>query len=86
MRRYIDANAIKLEKGFFEKVDNVPKFYEWLGKQPTVDAVPWEFLERYADWFCASVSFPEFIREAKEFYKSTVAASDGGNLIQRSEK
>ena len=40
MSRYIDADAIKLEKGFFEKVDNVPKFYEWLGKQPTVDAVP----------------------------------------------
>lgn len=39
-KRLIDANAIKLEKGFFEKVDNVPKFYEWLGKQPTVDAVP----------------------------------------------
>ena len=40
MGRLIDADAIKLEKGFFEKVDNVPKFYEWLGKQPTVDAVP----------------------------------------------
>ncbi len=39
-QRLIDADAIKLEKGFFEKVDNVPKFYEWLGKQPTVDAVP----------------------------------------------
>lgn len=47
-----------------------------LKKQPTVDAVPWEFLERYADWFCASVSFPEFIREAKAFYRST-AAMDG---------
>lgn len=35
---------------------------------PTVDAVPWEFLERYAEWFCATVSFPEFIREAKQFY------------------
>lgn len=39
-QRLIDANAIKLEKGFFEKVDNVPKFYEWLSEQPTVDAVP----------------------------------------------
>jgi len=36
----IDADAIKLEKGFFENVDNVPKFFEWLGKQPTIDAVP----------------------------------------------
>ena len=35
--RLIDADAIKLEKGFFENVDNVPKFFEWLGKQPTID-------------------------------------------------
>lgn len=37
--RLIDADEIKLPKGFFEKVDNVPKFYEWLGTLPTVDAV-----------------------------------------------
>ena len=37
--RLIDADAIKLEKGFFENIDNVPKFFEWLGKQPTIDAV-----------------------------------------------
>lgn len=43
-QRLIDANAIKLEKGFFEKVDNVPKFYEWLDEQPTVDAVPAVFI------------------------------------------
>lgn len=47
-------------------------------RQPTVDAVPWEFLERYADWFCASVSFPEFIKEAKAFYNSSVSAMNGG--------
>ena len=53
--RLIDANAIKLEKGFFEKVDNVPKFYEWLDKQPTVDAVPvvrgeWKLIESELPW------------------------------------
>lgn len=37
--RLIDADGIKLPKGFFEKIDNVPKFYEWLGTLPTVDAV-----------------------------------------------
>lgn len=37
--RLIDADKIKLPQGFFEKVDNVPKFYEWLDEQPTVDAV-----------------------------------------------
>lgn len=40
MSRLIDADAIKLEKGFFENIDNVPKFFKWLGKQPTIDAVP----------------------------------------------
>ena len=35
--RLIDADAIKLPKGFFEKVDNVPKFYEWLNEQPTIE-------------------------------------------------
>ena len=40
--RLIDADKIKLPQGFFEKVDNVPKFYEWLDEQPTVDAVPLE--------------------------------------------
>lgn len=37
--RLIDADAIKLTKGFFEEVDNVPKFYEWLHEQPTIDPV-----------------------------------------------
>ena len=37
--RLIDVDEIKLPQGFFEKVDNVPKFYEWLGTLPTVDAV-----------------------------------------------
>lgn len=37
--RLIDAEAIKLPKGFFKEVNNVPKFYEWLSEQPTIDAV-----------------------------------------------
>lgn len=37
--RPIDADAIKLPKGFFENVDNVPKFYEWLNTIPTIDTV-----------------------------------------------
>ena len=35
---------------------------------PTVEAVPWEKLERYAEFFCADVPYPEFVREAKLFY------------------
>lgn len=38
--RLIDADEVRLQKGFFEKVNNVPKFYEWLDSLPTVDAAP----------------------------------------------
>ena len=38
--RLIDADVIRLRQSFFEEVDNVPKFYDWLDEQPTVDAVP----------------------------------------------
>ena len=38
--RLIDADEIRLPKGFFEKINNVPKFYEWLCNSPTVDAEP----------------------------------------------
>lgn len=38
--RLIDADAIQLPNGFFENVDNVPKFYEWLNSLPTVPAAP----------------------------------------------
>lgn len=38
--RLIDIDAIKLPEGFFERVDNVPKFYDWLNSLPTIDAVP----------------------------------------------
>lgn len=34
--RLVDADAFNLPKGFFEKVDNVPKFYEWLNSLPTI--------------------------------------------------
>ena len=37
MARYIDADRIILPKGFFERVDNVPKFFEWLDTQPTAN-------------------------------------------------
>lgn len=37
--RLVKVDEIKLPQGFFEKIDNVPKFYEWLDTLPTVDAV-----------------------------------------------
>jgi hypothetical protein len=45
---------------------------------PAADVVPWEWLERYADYFCAEVSMQEFVREAKMFYASTNEAMQGG--------
>lgn len=48
--RLIDADEVRLQKGFFEKVTNVPKFYEWLDSLPTVDAVKhgrWEYIGGY---------------------------------------
>ena len=50
--RLVDTDAIKLSKGFFENVNNVPKFYEWLNTLPTVDTVKhgkWIFENR--TWF-----------------------------------
>lgn len=75
--RYIDADAM---------LDRIPNLYErravarWTDEAPDADVVPWEFLERYADWFCAQVSYPEFVREAKGFYENTTRAMDGGTI------
>jgi hypothetical protein len=61
--RLIDADEIKLLQGFFEKIDNVPKFYEWLDEQPTVDAEPvrhgyWiNEPDRYFHWHCSECGY-----------------------------
>ena len=55
-------------------------YREWLEDLPSADVVPWSFLERYADWFCALVPYPEFIREAKQFYMGSVGAMEGGGI------
>jgi len=47
---------------------------------PDGDVVQWEFLERYADWFCADVSMPQFVREAKQFYQDSNRAMTGGHI------
>jgi hypothetical protein len=53
--RLIDADAIKIPKGFFEKVNNVPKFYEWLDGQPTVERNhgEWMFSPDDAEGVCS---------------------------------
>lgn len=51
---------------------------DYLDEVPAADVVPWEWLKRYADYFCAGVSMPEFVREAKMFYEGTNEAMNGG--------
>lgn len=54
--KLIDTGAVKLPEGFFEKVDNVPKFYDWLNSLPTIDAVPVirckECVHYKGHWYC----------------------------------
>ena len=45
---------------------------------PTAPVIPYENLRRYADWFCAQVSYPEFVREAIQFYEDSSGAMEGG--------
>ena len=47
---------------------------------PPADVVSWVYLERYAEWFCADVSFPEFVREAKAFLGASGAFQEGGEI------
>ena len=80
--RLIDADALcrnlsDWQYGDFAKIGHeteygiIDKVLAGVSAAPTIDAVPWEFLERYADYFCAEVSMPEFVREAKQFYADT---------------
>ena len=46
MPRYVDVEKIRPYKGFFEKVNNVPKFYEWVESLPTADVVE----VRHGEW------------------------------------
>jgi len=68
--RLIDADSLlaKLHNTTFGE-DARPTVYRAITEEETVDAVPWNFLERYADFFCAGVSFPQFVKEAKLFYE-----------------
>ena len=52
--RLIDVDAIKLPRGFFEKVDNVPKFYEWLDTLPIVDTES----RRHGHWIYKETDYP----------------------------
>lgn len=80
MAEYIERGAV-LD---MLKRECSPKVFAYLSDQinaiPAADVVPWETLMRYANYFCALVSMPEFVREAKMFYDSTKAAMDGGNI------
>lgn len=77
MAEYIDRQAaIEIASGYCHPANIAAE----LAKLPAADVVPWETLMRYANYFRALVSMPEFVREAKMFYDSTKAAMDGGNI------
>lgn len=86
MSDYIRRSDVKdvLTRRYAESSDWSQKLLHWINQDikaiPAAEVVPWEFLERYADYFCAVVSMPEFIREAKDFYRSTLAAMEGGRI------
>ena len=84
--RLIDVDELKLPRGFFEKVDNVPKFYEWLDTLPTVDAVPvrhghWN--ERYDTRYHFECSICKYLHQYKDNYcplcGAKMEAEDGKN-------
>jgi hypothetical protein len=60
--RLIDADVLQKE---YQKEHG--KRLLLIDVAPTVDAIPWEKLERYAEFFCADVPYTEFVREAKQF-------------------
>lgn len=68
--RLIDVDKIKLPHGYFEKVDNVPKFYNWLDTLPIVDAEP----IRHGHWIYREYGYPL----AHNFYTCSVCGSSRG--------
>lgn len=44
--------------------------YERIEALPAADVVPWEWLEKYADNFNATVTMSEFIREARMMWEA----------------
>ena len=61
---------------YIDREEAICKFGEetWAAKVlegiPAADVIPCDRLRRYAEWFCAAVSYPEFVREAISFCKS----------------
>ena len=71
--RLIDADAIKLPKGFFEKVNNVPKFYEWLDELPTIEPE-----RRKGEWIDKPDPF--------DFFDTIPVCSECGRVTRYREK
>lgn len=44
---------------------------------PSAEVVPWKDLMRYASYFCAAVSYTEFVREAKMFFDNITNVAEG---------
>ena len=83
MPRYIDADALKPDYIVpSTSTGSVNRQYVSLFQilnAPTVEAVPWEKLERYAEFFCADVPYTEFVREAKLFLEGENGEREEGS-------
>lgn len=90
MNDYISREEVCYQLAKQATIDGQPRAIKRAAKivadSPAADVVPWEWLERYADLFCALVSYlvsyPEFIREAKRFYEASLAAMEGGHISE----
>lgn len=68
--RLIDTDTIKLPKGFFENVTNVPLFYKWLDTLPTIDAIPivhGQWLRMKIGWQCSNCTLCTNYRGVLDF-------------------
>ena len=84
MADYIDREALlnrieELQNVFgLGKTEHENGFYMGLNRAlaevdnfPAADVVPWEWLERYADNYNATVTMSEFVREARMMWGET---------------
>ena len=79
-KKFIDDCLLREEKLQSVEKETLLAVKRWIDAVPPADVVSLAYLERYANLFCAIVTFPEFIREAKAFLKAFGGFQEGGNI------
>lgn len=62
-----DAVEVCAQYVIYSLFGNRKAFEKFINEGSNDVDVPWEKLERYAEFFCADVPYTEFVREAKLF-------------------